>query len=107
MACAAALIILLWRMCRETSEIGIAGAATAACGLLLGHGYANDCVLLMPLAVGVLQKPGAALAAKLGRAATHARAYRTADFLQTAVGPGAGGRFRFCRAAGSSATTSQ
>ncbi len=57
--CAATLIILLWRVCRGTGEIGMAGAAAAACGLLLGHhGYANDCVLLMPLAVLILQKPG-------------------------------------------------
>jgi hypothetical protein len=56
---AAVLVFLLWRVCRNTNEIGMAGAAAAACGLLLGHhGYANDCVLLMPLAVLMLQKPG-------------------------------------------------
>lgn len=56
---AAALIILLWRVCRGTGEVGTAGAATAACGLLLGHhGYGYDCTLLMPLAVLMLWKPG-------------------------------------------------
>ena len=56
---AAALILLLWRLCRHTGELGVAGAAAAACGLLLGHhGYANDCALLMPLAVVMLSKPG-------------------------------------------------
>jgi len=58
-AAAAGLLILLWRVCRGTGEIGVAGAAAAACGLLLGHhGYANDCALLMPLAVVMASKPG-------------------------------------------------
>ena len=58
-AAAAGLLFLLWRICRGTGEIGVAGAATAACGLLLGHhAYANDCALLIPLAVVMASKPG-------------------------------------------------
>ena len=37
----------------------MAGAATVACGLMWGHhGYGYDCILLMPLAVLMLEKPG-------------------------------------------------
>lgn len=44
-------IALLWRFCRDANGVGIAGAAAAACGLILGrHGYPNDCALLIPLA---------------------------------------------------------
>jgi hypothetical protein len=46
------LAALLWRFCRRQNDPGTAGAAAAAAGLLLSHhGYANDLVLLMPLAV--------------------------------------------------------
>jgi hypothetical protein len=56
---AAALIVLLWRVCRGPSDLGMAGAATAACGLMLGHhGYGGDCTLLLPLAVLTLVRPG-------------------------------------------------
>jgi hypothetical protein len=49
---ALALIALLWLLCRRTQDLGVTGAAFAAAGLLLGrHAYANDCTLLIPLAV--------------------------------------------------------
>jgi hypothetical protein len=52
---AAAIVALLWLAARRKGAIGIAGAAAAACGLLLGrHAYANDCTLLIPLAAFVL-----------------------------------------------------
>jgi Glycosyltransferase family 87 len=51
LAGATLLVLLLWRFCRRTPSLGKAGAAAAACGLLLGHhGYLNDCALLIPLA---------------------------------------------------------
>jgi len=51
-AVAFVLIYLLWRFCRQHADVGLAGSAAAASGLLLGHhGYANDLVLLLPLAV--------------------------------------------------------
>jgi hypothetical protein len=57
---AAVLVVLLWRVCRGTNELGMAGAATAACGLLLGHhAYGADATLLIPLAVLMLWKPWA------------------------------------------------
>jgi len=53
------LVVLLWFVCRGTSELGLAGAAVAASGLLLGgHGYANDCAVLIPLLVLTIQRPG-------------------------------------------------
>jgi hypothetical protein len=56
---AAALLVLLWRVCRGTRELAMAGAATAACGLLAGHhAYGADATLLLPLAVLMLGKPG-------------------------------------------------
>ena len=59
LAAAAALLFLFWRVCRGTREIGIAGAATAACGLVAGHhAYGYDCTLMVPLAVLMLARPG-------------------------------------------------
>ena len=56
---AAALLALLWRVCRGTGELGMAGAATAACGMMAGHhAYGYDCILLLPLAVIMLGSPG-------------------------------------------------
>lgn len=53
------LLVLLWRVCRGTAELGMVGAAAVACGLMWGHhGYGYDCLLLMPLAVLILEKPG-------------------------------------------------
>jgi Glycosyltransferase family 87 len=47
-----AVALLLWFACRRISSVGVAGAAAAACGLILGHhGYPQDVVLLIPLAV--------------------------------------------------------
>ncbi|HEV8412403.1 MAG TPA: glycosyltransferase family 87 protein [Bryobacteraceae bacterium] len=52
-----AIILLLWAACRGGLDLGTAGAATAACGLLLGHhSYAGDCALLIPLAVLTIQR---------------------------------------------------
>jgi hypothetical protein len=57
--CTVAIVWLLWAACREGTDLGTAGAAAAACGLLLGyHGYAYDCVLLLPLSVLTIQRPG-------------------------------------------------
>ena len=56
---AVAIMWLLWAVCRSGTDLGTAGAAAAACGLLLGHhGYAGDCLLLMPLSVLTIQRPG-------------------------------------------------
>jgi len=53
---AAAVAALLWLASRRTSEVGPAGAAVAACGLLLGHHtYVADCSLLIPLAAMTVQ----------------------------------------------------
>jgi Glycosyltransferase family 87 len=52
---AVVIVVLLWRLCRDTTEIGVAGAYAAACGLLLAHHtYAGDCVLLIPLLLVIL-----------------------------------------------------
>lgn len=49
-------IVLLWMVSKRAALPGFAGAASAACGLVLGlHGYVGDCILLVPLAVLVLQ----------------------------------------------------
>lgn len=59
LAVAVAIVLLLWKACRGTVDLGTAGAAAAACGLLLGnHAYAGDCALLIPLAVLTLQRQG-------------------------------------------------
>jgi len=48
---------LLWMVCRRASNLGVAGAAAAAAGLLLGgHGYANDCALIVPVLVFTIQR---------------------------------------------------
>jgi hypothetical protein len=53
----AGVAALLWMVCRRASNLGIAGAAVAAAGLLLaGHCYANDCVLLVPVLVFTIQR---------------------------------------------------
>jgi hypothetical protein len=57
MAGAVAIILLLWAACRGGLDLGTAGAAAAACGLLLGyHSYAGDCGLLIPLSVLTIQR---------------------------------------------------
>ena len=49
-------LLLLWFVSRCAPLRTFAGAATVACGLLVGHhAYIADCVLLAPLAVAVLQ----------------------------------------------------
>ena len=58
--CAAAVAVLLWALCRSIGDLGMAGAAAAACGLILGHhAYAGDCALLIPLSVLTVQRPDA------------------------------------------------
>jgi len=58
--CAVAIVLLLWAACRGSTDLGMAGAAAAACGLLLGHhAYAGDCALLIPLSVLTLQRQSA------------------------------------------------
>lgn len=58
---AAAVALLLWLACRRLTNAGAAGAAAAACGLILGHhGYVQDCVLLVPLAVLTIESRQAA-----------------------------------------------
>jgi len=48
---------LLWRFSRQTTGLGMAGAAAAASGLLLArHAYANDAALLIPLLVFSIQR---------------------------------------------------
>lgn len=57
LAGALALVWLLGLLCRRTRDLGMTGAAVAAAGLLLGrHGYANDCALLIPIAVLTIQR---------------------------------------------------
>jgi Glycosyltransferase family 87 len=52
------IVVLLWLACRRNLSPGWAGALAAASGLVLGHhAYANDCALLIPLAVLALQRP--------------------------------------------------
>jgi len=54
---AIAVIGLLWMVCRRTPELGMAGAAATAAGLLLAHHcYANDCALSIPLVVFTMQR---------------------------------------------------
>jgi dipeptide/tripeptide permease len=54
---AIAVMLLLWAVCRGGTDLGTAGAAAAASGLLLGHhSYAGDCALLIPLAVLTIQR---------------------------------------------------
>ncbi|MBZ5584087.1 MAG: DUF2029 domain-containing protein [Acidobacteriia bacterium] len=56
----AAIAVLLWAACRGIGEVGLAGAAAAAGGLLLSHhAYAGDCTLLIPLSVLTAQRQGA------------------------------------------------
>ena len=51
------ILLLLWTVCRERVDPGLAGAAAAACGLLVGHhALFADTALLIPLAVITLQK---------------------------------------------------
>ena len=58
-AAAVGLVLLLWTACREGTDLGTAGAAAAACGILLAHhSYAGDCGLLIPLAVLTIQRQG-------------------------------------------------
>ena len=55
-----ALASILWLRFRSTNDLGMAGAAAAAGGLLLSpHAYAYDLVLLIPLAVLTIQRPTA------------------------------------------------
>lgn len=54
---AAGVVALLWMTCRATTDLGVVGAASAACGLLIGHhAYAEDCALLIPLAVVTIRR---------------------------------------------------
>ncbi len=54
---AAGAVLLLWAALRKSASLGMAGALTAATGVLLGrHVYAGDCVLLVPLSVLILQR---------------------------------------------------
>ena len=56
-AAALVVVLFLWWFCRHISDLGTAGAAAAACGLLLAHhAYANDCVLLIPLLLLTIQR---------------------------------------------------
>jgi hypothetical protein len=56
------MVLLLWAACRGGADVGMSGAAAAACGLLLGHhAYAGDCALLIPLSVLTIQRPGVPL----------------------------------------------
>lgn len=56
---AMAVVGLFWWFCRRTPHPGLAGAGAAAVGMLLGrHGQASDFVLLIPLLVFTVQRPG-------------------------------------------------
>jgi hypothetical protein len=57
--CAIAVVLFLVVVCRRTADIGVAGAAAAACGLLVAHHalYA-DTSLLIPLGVLTVRHPG-------------------------------------------------
>ncbi|MBS1854510.1 MAG: DUF2029 domain-containing protein [Acidobacteria bacterium] len=67
-----AVALLLWTVCRRGGTgLGMAGAAAAACGVLLGHhSYAGDCALLIPLTVLTVQRPGAPRWLKIWAVAT-------------------------------------
>ena len=59
LVCAGAIVLLLWAACRGSADLGMSGAAAAACGLLLGHhAYVGDSALLIPLLVLTIQRPG-------------------------------------------------
>ena len=59
---ATGVVVLLWLACRRISSVGVAGAAAASCGLILGHhGYIQDCTILIPLAVLTIQSRQTAL----------------------------------------------
>src|ERR1022692_2962205 len=58
-ALAIGIVWLLWAACRNGTDLGTAGAAAAACGLLLApHAYSGDITLLIPLSVLTIQRPG-------------------------------------------------
>ena len=58
-ALAIGIVWLLWVVCRSGTDLGTAGAAAAACGLLLApHAYAGDITLLIPLSVLTIQRQG-------------------------------------------------
>lgn len=60
--CAAAIVLLLWAACRGSADLGMAGAAAAACGLLISHhALAADSALLIPLSVLTIQRQGVPL----------------------------------------------
>jgi hypothetical protein len=62
LAAAAAVALLLWFACKHVPDIGAAGALAAGCGLILAHhGYVDDLILLIPLAVLTAQATEAAL----------------------------------------------
>ncbi|MBV9266718.1 MAG: hypothetical protein JO061_11170 [Acidobacteriaceae bacterium] len=45
-------ISALWRLCRRTEDLGLAGAATAAFGVIVApHALVSDCALMLPLGV--------------------------------------------------------
>lgn len=51
-------LVALWRVCRHTSNIGIAGAITAATGVIVApHALVGDCALMLPLCVFAVQTP--------------------------------------------------
>jgi hypothetical protein len=53
---AVAILLLLWAVCQRTSDPGLAGAAAAACGLLVAHhALFADTSLLIPLGVLTVQ----------------------------------------------------
>jgi hypothetical protein len=54
---AVAIMLLLWAVCRRTSDPGLSGAAAAACGLLVAHhALFADTALLIPLGVLTVQR---------------------------------------------------
>jgi hypothetical protein len=51
------VIVLLWRVCGATAEVGLAGAFAAAAGQTIArHTFMNDSVLVIPLAVYFFQR---------------------------------------------------
>jgi len=53
----AGIVWLLWRACRRNPDPGTAGAAAAACGVLLAiHSWAGDCSMMIPLAVMTIRR---------------------------------------------------